>query len=175
MIEMPPRLMGRSFTRLTVLWLVYAFLLSLIFLFINSCYTFSPIEYVPLKQHPHSTIKLLRPGDFVDRTRQRAVPEFGGDASALYDPQGVGSRHDFRNPRFYQGGLKSLTTQNEDDERIPISTVYDPYPAYNSVRWQQAWKGKFRPCLGPAGMELDRTSPNDAMSVFMGNQKGQSI
>ncbi|KAH8890730.1 hypothetical protein GQ53DRAFT_721540 [Thozetella sp. PMI_491] len=106
----------------------------------------------------------LRPGAFVDPSRQRMVPDKSGDPPAD-EPNGKGTMHDERNDKFYAGGITTLTTQ--DHGRV----VYDPYPEYNSAEWHEEWRGDFQACQGPRGKILDRKKVDDTMLVYRGNQK----
>lgn len=54
----------------------------------------------------------------------------------------------------------------------PVPSIYDPYPAYNSRNWKKEFHGKFRPCEGPRGHDLDRNSADDMIQVYMGQQDG---
>jgi hypothetical protein len=76
-----------------------------------------------------------------------------------------------REERFYEGGTLTLTS-NPDDASHPNPVVYDPYPDYNSPEWSNSFAGRFQPCLGPRGRNLDRTNPEDMVSVYPGIQKG---
>lgn len=78
----------------------------------------------------------------------------------------------YRDPRFYQGGLLTLT--NHTDQSHPMSSLYDPYPRYNSPDWQKSWIGHFSPCDGPRGKPLDRANYEDMMSVYRGTQEGDA-
>ena len=49
--------------------------------------------------------------------------------------------------------------------------IYDPYPDYNGAE-DANFAGRFRPCQGPRGRDLDRTNPEDMVSVYPGIQKG---
>lgn len=110
----------------------------------------------------------LRPGDFIDRTRVRTVPDNEEDLP-LDEPAGVGTLHDQRNDKFYLGGTRSLTTSRNGSPPPPV--LYNPYPDYNSPEWRKQWKGTFYACEGPRGITLDFNSPNDMISVYRGNQK----
>ncbi|KAL4895304.1 hypothetical protein BDV59DRAFT_211635 [Aspergillus ambiguus] len=116
---------------------------------------------------------VLRPGDFVDPTRQRKYPEEAEGPSFL-EPESKGISHDVRNEKFYLGGTLSLTTQGEPFGPFPSPIVYDPYPAYNSKEWKRKWKGHFYPCRGPRGTYLDRTIPEDMVSAYLGTQRGNT-
>ncbi|CAD6586981.1 MAG: hypothetical protein ASARMPRED_002960 [Alectoria sarmentosa] len=35
------------------------------------------------------------------------------------------------------------------------SSLYDPYPEYNSRAWRKNWRGEHEPCLGPRGVEVN--------------------
>ncbi|KAH8903683.1 hypothetical protein BR93DRAFT_953031 [Coniochaeta sp. PMI_546] len=109
----------------------------------------------------------LRPGEYVDVTRQRRVPDTWQEPPII-EADGVGTLHDQRDDKFYQGGIQSLTS----DEAPPKQVVYDPYPDYNSAEWRKSWKGDFAACRGPRGTVLDRTKPEDTVSVYRGNQQG---
>lgn len=52
-----------------------------------------------------------------------------------------------------------------------MQVVYDPYPEYNSEEWRNNWKGDFAACEGPRGTVLDRTTAEDMVSVYRGNQQ----
>lgn len=121
---------------------------------------------LPPKLRPQST-KPLRPGEYFDATRQRRVPDTW-EEPPIVEADGVGTLHDQRDDKFYQGGINSLTS----DEASPKQVVYDPYPDYNSEKWRRSWKGDFSACTGPRGTVLDRTKPEHMMSVYRGNQKG---
>jgi hypothetical protein len=74
-----------------------------------------------------------------------------------------------RDERFYLGGTLTLT---EKSLLHPDPFIYDPYPEYNSDKWEQLYRGRFRPCLGPRGRDLDRTTPEDMVMVYKGKQVG---
>lgn len=84
------------------------------------------------------------------------------------EADGVGTLHDQRNDKFYRGGTQFLTS----DDAPPKQVVYDPYPEYNSAEWRKSWKGDFAACNGPRGTVLDRSKPQDMVSVYRGNQQG---
>ncbi|KAE8354742.1 hypothetical protein BDV28DRAFT_155997 [Aspergillus coremiiformis] len=121
-----------------------------------------------LKIHPPNSSNVLRPGDFIDTTRQ--VVE-GGSEGPLSEPDGPGTLHDIRNEKFYLGGTLTLTTHDGPNSSHPEPVIYDPYPVYNSPEWRTQWTGQFRPCVGPRGKELDRTNREDMMSVYRGTQR----
>lgn len=76
-----------------------------------------------------------------------------------------------REERFYEGGTLTLNS-NQNDASHPSPVVYDPYPDYNSAEWHSSFAGRFQPCLGPRGRDLDRTNPEDMVSAYPGIQKG---
>ncbi|GES61279.1 hypothetical protein ATEIFO6365_0006073800 [Aspergillus terreus] len=113
---------------------------------------------------------ILRPGDFIDPTRQKKYPD-PPEGPSFLAPETAGILHDIRDDRFYSGGTLSLTTQTEPFEAPPSPIVYDPYPDYNSREWKQQWKGYFYRCIGPRGTYLDHTSPDDMVSAYPGTQR----
>jgi hypothetical protein len=57
-----------------------------------------------------------------------------------------------------------------DDDNPP-----DPcqlWPLYNSAQWRKEFTGRFHACEGPRGKPLSRSSAQDMVSVYTGNQKG---
>lgn len=77
----------------------------------------------------------------------------------------------YREEKFYRGG--TLTVAHEsDDDNPPIPAIYDPYPEYNSAQWRKEFTGRFHACEGPRGKALSRSSAQDMVSVYPGNQKG---
>ncbi|KAJ5161152.1 hypothetical protein N7492_006544, partial [Penicillium capsulatum] len=110
--------------------------------------------------------KVIRPGDVPAPAHKETFQE---EEAPPIEPGGVvGSARDIRENRFYRGGILTL----EKTTSSPASpAIYDPYPEYNTKKWQQSWKGEFRPCEGPRGVDLDRTDPRDMTSVYPGIQK----
>ncbi|KAB5526343.1 hypothetical protein GE09DRAFT_1151158 [Coniochaeta sp. 2T2.1] len=143
--------------------------LAVIFVLLLSSFSSNRREQItdllPPKLRPQPT-KALRPGDYADTSRQRPVPDTG-DEPPLVEADGVGTLHDQRDGRFYQAGVHSLTS----DEAPPRQVVFDPYPDYNREQWRRTWKGDFVACKGPRGTILDRTKPEDTVSVYRGNQQ----
>ncbi|KAF7518687.1 hypothetical protein PCG10_010583 [Penicillium crustosum] len=72
--------------------------------------------------------------------------------------------------KFYRGGTLTVAHEN-DDINPPIPVIYDPYPEYNSAQWRKEFTGRFHVCEGPRGKSLSRSSAQDMMSVYPGNQK----
>lgn len=99
--------------------------------------------------------------------RQRRVPDTW-EESPILEADGVGTLHDQRDDKFYQGGIKLLT----GDEAPPKQAVYDPCPDYNNEKWRKSCKGDFSACTGPCGTVLGRTKLEHMMSVYRGNQRG---
>ncbi|CAG8876393.1 unnamed protein product [Penicillium nalgiovense] len=93
----------------------------------------------------------------------------GDDSPA---PDALGMAHDRRDKRFYEGGTLTLTSTEFADTSHPVPLIYDPYPAYNSRKWKKKFHGKFQPCLGPRGRDLDRRSAEDMVQVYKGQQAG---
>lgn len=70
------------------------------------------------------------------------------------------------------GGTLTLTSTQDPSTGHPSPYIYDPYPAYNSRKWRKHHQGRFQPCLGPRGRDLDRTREEDMMLVYKGKQVG---
>lgn len=128
-------------------------------------------SWLPSTLRP-SPAPVLRPFDYIDTSRIRSGPDNDEGNDVMDEQDGIGTLHDKRNPKFYEGGTLTLTSQDDDASSPPKPAVYDPYPAYNSKQWRAAWKGDFRPCKGPRGKNLDRRRSEDMVLVYRGNQKG---
>ncbi|KAI1341766.1 hypothetical protein F5Y15DRAFT_375217 [Xylariaceae sp. FL0016] len=124
-----------------------------------SSYRPSPLEYR----------RALAPGEYLDQSRMRISPE-EGESAPLFEPDGPGTGHDQRNDGFYRGGVSTLTSKVAGSPSEPV--IYDPYPDYNSRAWRKHWKGEFFACEGPQGTILNRSNPDDMMTVYHGTQSG---
>ncbi|BCS23138.1 uncharacterized protein APUU_31363S [Aspergillus puulaauensis] len=115
--------------------------------------------------------RILRPGQFQQGIGVAPVVddvEYKGPVEA----DEMGMAHDLRNNQFYRGGTLTLTNSESVSASHPVPYIYDPYPAYNSRKWQKEFRGKFQPCLGPRGHPLDRRSAADMVQVYRGQQDG---
>ena len=74
------------------------------------------------------------------------------------------------NLAFYRGGTLALSTTPFYSAEHPSPDIFDPYPDYNSENWRKDWVGNFQTCRGPHGKDLDRTSRQDMVTVYRGNQ-----
>ncbi|XHG06076.1 hypothetical protein AWENTII_009285 [Aspergillus wentii] len=155
-------------------FLIPIFLLFLFFHGLPSAPSSQSDKNVPLAAPPAAADQsdVLHPGDFIDAARHRDIHSEALNApeTLLDEPDGPGTLHDLRNEKFYLGGTLSLTTE-EVGAAHPKPAIFDPYPAYNSHQWSKEWKGEYKVCEGPRGTDLDRTSPEDMISVYRGNQR----
>ncbi|KAJ5183661.1 hypothetical protein N7492_001277 [Penicillium capsulatum] len=113
---------------------------------------------------------ILRPGQYHDAVDLDFVPALSNED--LNGPDEMGLIHDLRDPQFYLGGTLTLTSTQDPSGDHPSPSIYDPYPAYNSRKWRKRHQGRFQPCLGPRGRDLDRTRVEDMMLVYKGKQIG---
>ncbi|KAJ6034606.1 uncharacterized protein N7446_009359 [Penicillium canescens] len=129
----------------------------------------APLDLSPLPLPEEFNV--LHPGEFTDPTTYPDIHIVSSPTDSPDEPEGEGTLNDLPQPRFYQGGILTLTTQNGSTE-YPKPAIYDPYPAYNTPRWRKTWAGRFEACRGPRGRDLDRGCSEDMMSVYRGKQKG---
>lgn len=76
----------------------------------------------------------------------------------------------YRDENFYLGGTLTLTSAHSSQHPHPNPVIYDPYPEYSSRKWRKTYQGRFQPCLGPRGRDLDRTRFEDMVLVYKGKQ-----
>ncbi|KAJ6002312.1 hypothetical protein N7522_007539 [Penicillium canescens] len=129
----------------------------------------APLDLSPLPLPEEFNV--LHPGEFTDPTTYPDIHIVSSPTDSPDEPEGEGTLNDLPQPRFYQGGILTLTTQNGSTE-YSKPAIYDPYPAYNTPRWRKTWAGRFEACRGPRGRDLDRGCSEDMMSVYRGKQKG---
>ncbi|KAF9889333.1 hypothetical protein FE257_007443 [Aspergillus nanangensis] len=163
-----PRRGHRAFLRFHRTWPYWLIAASLSLLFIENIALTSSLTNVLLTHR-----LVLRPGDFVDSTRQKTYPDAQGGPS-FYAAEFTGVSHDERDENFYLGGTLTLTAQDPNASH-PSPIIYDPYPEYNSWIWRTKWEGRFESCLGPRDTYLDRTRPEDMVLAYPGLQKGREI
>ncbi|KAJ6161211.1 hypothetical protein N7470_004607 [Penicillium chermesinum] len=125
----------------------------------------SPFYWLKPHDHPH----ILRPGQY--RGTNTHDPIFEAHNEDTEEVDDMGNLHDRRNEQFYLGGTLNLTSALPPDPH-PIPLIFDPYPAYNTRKWKKQHYGRFTPCMGPRGRDLDRTKTEDMMLVYKGKQLG---
>jgi hypothetical protein len=55
----------------------------------------------------------------------------------------------------------------------PVPKIYNPYPDYTSKEWKKEWKGNYKSCVGPRGVELD-SSVDDMVTAYSGVPEGST-